>query len=273
MFSGKRSWTTPRDRDLDLHRIENHAGLAISVLPNGCIFAIEHQRPDGATLINQLLGSPVDGGIGRMYLRVDGEAPLPLQAPGPSANARFGFAGDRFVWEAETRGIRCRLTLSLYPQNPAWLWQLEAMNIGAAARSLDAILIQDIGLGDRGFLMNNEAYASQYIDHHVARHPVYGQVVMSRQNLAQGGLNPWVAHGCLDGASGFATDGMQMRLALHLEQACRTRGCSTSSLVPRSNPRQPRWRRARARPGASSAFMCPIIRKHRAMAISRGSMP
>jgi len=147
---------------------------------------------------------------------------------------------------------------------------------------LDAILIQDIGLGDRGFLMNNEAYASQYIDHHVARHPVYGQVVMSRQNLTQGGLNPWVAHGCLDGASGFATDGMQlfgppsateMRLALHLEQACRTRGCSTSSLVPRSNPRQPRWRRALARPGASSAFMCPIIRKHRAMAISRGSMP
>ena len=210
MFSGKRSWTTPRDRDLGLHRIENHAGLAISVLPNGCIFAIEHQRPDGATLINQLLGSPVDGGIGRMYVRVDGEAPLPLQAAGPSANARFGFAGDRFVWEAETRGIRFRLTLSLHPQNPAWLWHLEAMNTGTATPSLDAILIQDIGLGDRGFLMNNEAYASQYIDHHVARHPIYGQVVMSRQNLTQGGLNPWVAHGCLDGASGFATDGMQL---------------------------------------------------------------
>ena len=33
------------------------------------------------------------------------------------------------------------------------------------------MLLQDIGLGERGFLMNNEAYASQYIDHHVARHP------------------------------------------------------------------------------------------------------
>ena len=75
---------------------------------------------------------------------------------------------------------------------------------------MDAILIQDIGLGDRGFLMNNEAYASQYIDHHIARHPRYGPVVMSRQNLPQGGRNPWVVHGCLDGASGFATDGKQL---------------------------------------------------------------
>ena len=33
---------------------------------------------------------------------------------------------------------------------------------------------------------------------------------MSRQNLAQGGAHPWVAHGCLDGAAGFATDAMQL---------------------------------------------------------------
>ena len=209
-FSGKRRWTTPRDCDLGLRRIENRAGLSISVLPNGCIFAIEHQRPNGVTLINQLLGSPVDNGIARIYLRVEGEAPFPLQTAGAGANARFGFAEDRFVWEAETSGIRHRLTLFLHPQNPAWLWHLEARNTGAAARSLDAILIQDLGLGDRGFLMNNVAYASQYIDHHIARHPVYGPVVMSRQNLAQGGQNPWVAHGCLDGACGFATDGKQL---------------------------------------------------------------
>ncbi len=208
--SSKRSWTTPRACDLGLKRIENGAGLSISALPNGSIFAIEHRRPDGATLINQLLGSPLDGGIARMYMRLDGEAPLSVQAPGASANLRFGAAGGRFVWEGETSGIRHRLTLSLHPREAAWLWHLEAMNRGAAARSLDAILIQDIGLGERGFLMNNEAYASQYIDHHIARHAAYGPVVMSRQNLSQGGQNPFVAHGCLDGASGFATDGLQL---------------------------------------------------------------
>ncbi len=203
--SGKRSWTTPRDQDLGLRRIENDAGLSISLLPNGCIFAIEHRRPDGTIVINQLLGSPIDGGVGRIYLRVGGERPFSIQ----TASAQFTALGGHFVWEGETSHIHHRLTLSLQPRDAAWLWSLEALNTGAP-RSLDAILVQDIGLGDRGFLMNNEAYASQYIDHHIARHPVYGHVVMSRQNVAQAGRNPWVAHGCLDGAIGFASDGMQL---------------------------------------------------------------
>ena len=208
--SGKRSWTTPRESGLGLHRIENSAGLSISVLPNGCVFSIEHRGPPATTIINQLLGSPVGSGIARVYLRVDGETPFPVQIASSNAPPRFGSAGGRFAWEGETGGIRYRLTLSPHAREAAWLWRLDAVNMGAAAARLDAILIQDIGLGERGFLMNNEAYASQYIDHHVARHPVFGPVVMSRQNLAQGGRNPWVAHGCLDGAIGFATEGKQL---------------------------------------------------------------
>ena len=209
--SGNRNWATPRDNNLGLHRIENRAGLSISVLPNGCVFAIEHRREDGTIMINQLLGSPVDGGIARLHLRMGGAAPISIAvAAGPGAKGQFGAAGDRFAWEGETSGLRHRVTLSLHPRDAAWLWCLEVTNIGEAARTIDAILIQDIGLGDRGFLLSNEAYASQYIDHHIARHPRYGPVVMSRQNLPQGGRNPWVVQGCLDGASGFATDGMQL---------------------------------------------------------------
>jgi len=208
--SGKRNWATPRDNNLGLYRIENHAGLSISVLPNGCIFAIEHQREEGTTTINQLLGSPVDGGIARVYLRIGGASPTSVEAAGPGARGRFGAAGEGFVWEGETSRLRHRVTLSLHPRDAAWLWCLDVTNIGEAARTIDAILIQDIGLGDRGFLMTNEAYASQYIDHHIARHARYGPVVMSRQSLPQGERNPWVVHGCLDGASGFATDGMQL---------------------------------------------------------------
>src|SRR5580700_1630346 len=208
--SGERSWTTPRDSDLGLERIENRAGLSVSVLPNGCVFAIEHRREDGTIMINQLLGSPVDGGIARVYLRIGGASPISVEAAGPGARGQFGAAGEGFVWDGETSGLRHRVTLSLHPRDAAWLWRLDVTNIGEAARTIDAILIQDIGLGDRGFLMNNEAYASQYIDHHIARHPRYGPVVMSRQNLTQGGRSPWVVHGCLDGASGFATDGMQL---------------------------------------------------------------
>ena len=78
------------------------------------------------------------------------------------------------------------------------------------ATQADAILVQDLGLGQRGFLMNNEAYASQYIDHHIGRHAEIGPVVMSRQNLAQDGRHPWVAHGCLEGAASFGTDALQL---------------------------------------------------------------
>ncbi|MGH6857566.1 MAG: cellobiose phosphorylase, partial [Methylocella sp.] len=200
----------PRGSNLGLYRIENRAGLSISALPNGCIFAIEHRREDATTMINQLLGSPVGGGIARLHLRIGGAPPVSVEAAGSGAKGRFGAAGDRFVWEGETSGLRHRVTLSLQPRDAAWLWRLEATNIGEAARTIDAILIQDIGLGERGFLMSNEAYASQYIDHHIARHESYGPVVMSRQNLPQGLRNPWVVHGCLDGACGFATDGMQL---------------------------------------------------------------
>ncbi|WP_152971057.1 hypothetical protein, partial [Rhizobium ecuadorense] len=70
---------------------------------------------------------------------------------------------------------------------------------------------QDVGLGDRGFLMNSEAYASQYVDHHIADHETFGPVVMNRQNLKQSGArNPWLVQGCRDGAAAYATDAIQL---------------------------------------------------------------
>ena len=102
------------------------------------------------------------------------------------------------------------MTLWLHPTQNLWLWRLDVSNRGGAAVSCDAIFVQDIGLGDRGFVMGNEAFASQYIDHHVAEHPRLGPLVMSRQNLAQHGRHPWAMHGCLDGAASFATDAAQL---------------------------------------------------------------
>jgi cellobiose phosphorylase len=210
MGSKLRTWTTPRDVDLGLATVENAAGLAVSILPNACLFSIEHRRENRAILVDQVLGSPIDGGMMRLVLRIDGPEPRSFEIVGPHADVRFGAAVDRCVWEGETRGIRHRVTLALDPHGPAWLWHVEVENTGTDESRIDAILVQDIGLGERGFLMNNEAYASQYIDHHIARHARYGYVVMNRQNLAQNGRHPWVAHGCLDGASGFATDGLQL---------------------------------------------------------------
>jgi 1,2-beta-oligoglucan phosphorylase len=205
-----RSWCTPRERDLGLRRIGNSAGLGISVLPNGSVFAIEHRSDSGTILVNQILASSLDGGIGRILLRVGGASPTNIEAVGARANIRLGVSDDRIVWEGVTSGIGHRVTLRLLPDKTAWLWRVEATNAGAVAVPIDAIHVQDLGLGARAFVTNNEAYASQYIDHHIARHARCGPVVMSRQNLAQDGKHPWVIHGCLDGASAFATDAMQL---------------------------------------------------------------
>jgi len=208
--SDVRSWCTPREADLGLRRIGNSAGLGISVVPSGSVFAIEHRSDSGAILVNQVLASPIDGGIGRILLRAGGASPNNIEAIGPRANIRLGGADDRIVWEGVTSGIRHRVTLRVLPDKTAWLWNVEATNASEVAVPIDSILVQDLGLGVRAFVTNNEAYASQYIDHHIARHARYGPTVMSRQNLAQDGKHPWVMHGCLDGASAFATDAMQL---------------------------------------------------------------
>ena len=156
-------------------------------------------------MINQVLGSPIAGGMGRLFLRIGGPEPTILAFIGPRRGCRIGAADDRFVWEGEQRGVAIG--------SRSGCIRAERLALAARGRNrrdselpCDAVFIQDLGLGERGFLMSNEAYASQYLDHFVARHPRLNHVLMSRQNLSQGGAHPWTAHGCLEGAAGFATD-------------------------------------------------------------------
>ena len=208
--SSNNIFVTSRRDDLALSRIINRVGSSISILPSGAIFAIEHERKNRRIMINQLLGSPIAQSMGRLLIRTGGAEPMILSAVGSELGLRVGTSDDRFVWEGERSGVRHRVTLSLHPRSNTWLWRAEVVNARDEDLSCDAILVQDLGLGDPGFLMNNEAYASQYIDHHVARHRRLNFVLMSRQNLSQGGAFPWIAHGCLDGAVGFATDFRQI---------------------------------------------------------------
>jgi len=211
----RQSLTTPRRDDLGLRRIGNAAGLAISLLPNGGIFAIEHAEKDRRIMINQVLGSPIGGGMGRLYLRIGGGEPTMLPLAGAEARARVGVRGDGFLWQGHSRGVHHAVTLRLHGALSLWLWHIELRNEGAQALACDSVLIQDLGLGEPHFLMSNEAYASQYLDHYVARHARLGHVLLGRQNLAQNGAHPWVAHGCLEGAVAFATDFRQVMGCAH----------------------------------------------------------
>ncbi len=243
---------TPRSGDLGLTQIANGAGFVVSLLPSGAIFAIEHAAANRRIMINQTLASPLADGMARMFLRLGGAKPSVLSIIGTGAGLRWGAGADRIVWEGEQSGVRHSVTLWLHPQSNVWLWRVDVLNHRDSELACDAILIQDLGLGDQGFLMNNEAYACQYLDHHVAAHPRIGQVLMSRQNLSQGGAYPWAAHGCLGGVAGFATDFRQvmgpdcrdadgLRLPfgenlrsqrLQYETACAGLQCAPATLAP-----------------------------------------
>ena len=206
----RREFLTPRDDALGLRTLSNDAGLAISALPNGALFAITHRQDGSQVMINQVLGSPIDGGIGRIWLRVGGKAPFIAQLVGPRARVSFAADNARFVWRGETNDIAHQVTLRLDADATRWFWHVEIENRGNAENPCDIVLAQDLGLGGRGFLMGSEAYASQYIDHRAAEHPAFGPIVMSRQNLSQGGRFPWHALGCVEGAVAYATDAIQL---------------------------------------------------------------
>ena len=201
---------TPRSGDLDLTQIATGAGLAVSLLPNGAIFAIEHAAANRRIMINQTLASPLADGMARMFLRLGGAKPAVLSIIGTGAGP------DRTRRRSHRLGGRTKRR----PPSASRFGSIRSRTSGCGGwmssttrdseLACDAMLIQDLGLGDQGFLMNNEAYACQYLDHHVAAHPRIGQVLMSRQNLSQGGAYPWAAHGCLEGVAGFATDFRQV---------------------------------------------------------------
>src|SRR4029078_9379460 len=112
--TGARTSTTPRDGDLGLRRLENSAGLSISALPTGCIFAIEHKGTGSRTTLNQVLASPIGGSIGRIYLRTGGPAPNVTQVLGPGARTRVGARDDRFVWDGRTGGAPQHTTVGTH---------------------------------------------------------------------------------------------------------------------------------------------------------------
>ena len=177
---------TPRRDDLGLKRIANNTGLSISVLPNGAIFAIEHARENHRIIINQTLGSPIAGSMGRFYLRVGGTQPTIVPVIGPEAQGRLGVAEDRIIWQGDQHGVHHQVSLWLHGNSNVWRWRLDVTNKRDEDLLCDAVFIQDLGLGDQGFLMGNEAYASQYLDHHIARHSRLGYVLHESPKFVSG---------------------------------------------------------------------------------------
>ena len=125
----------PRDADLGLRRIANRTGLAAALLPNGALFALSHRADDKSdpVLVNQVLGSPIAGGIGRLLLRLGGGRGGRGGRAGGAA-ARSAVGPDRFVWAGESEGLAHRATLWLAPERRSLALARRGREQGRGAR-------------------------------------------------------------------------------------------------------------------------------------------
>ncbi|WP_274648477.1 GH36-type glycosyl hydrolase domain-containing protein [Paenibacillus humicola] len=177
--------------------------LRFAFLNSGDLYAVTC----GETLINQLLGNPVDGSLNNIYLRrflPSGIEAVPLL--GVRSASRLSHSETSLAWEGEVWGIRYRVTLRL-AGGGIWFWDVR---LHGREAEVDLIYGQDIGIADKGAVRSNEAYLSQYIGHTVFEDENRGYVVCSRQNQPQqGGKFPYLQQGALTGAAGYSTDGFQ----------------------------------------------------------------
>jgi 1,2-beta-oligoglucan phosphorylase len=188
--------------------IANAAGLQFEFNRNG---SLRHLRLHDVH-INLFVGNEVEGGPANLWLRVrDDNANVEL-APllGPRSPLAFDKRADALKAEGTWRELRLRLVLRLAADAPAWFWHLRVDNLGSAARTIELLHVQDLGLAPYGAIRTNEYYVSHYIDLSPLLHRERGWVVAARQNQAVDGCHPWALIGSLRRGASYATDALQV---------------------------------------------------------------
>ena len=189
--------------DLDMIHLTQKNDLTFSFFPHGGLY----RAACGEILINQILGSPVEGALNNIYLRLKQGGSIEF-APlvGPQSQSAFAYNERQAVWRGQWNSLAYTCSLTLHPEETLWFWTVDLHNLGSAEQICDVIYAQDMGLAPEAVVRNNEAYCSHYIDHYVLKHVQHGFVMCSRQNQAYLGTHPWLSQGCIGRAVGYVTD-------------------------------------------------------------------
>ncbi|MFT8324091.1 GH36-type glycosyl hydrolase domain-containing protein [Oenococcus sicerae] len=185
-----------------MHSLKNDH-LQINFLPNG---SIEKIISDGI-MINQVDGNLIDGSLANIYLRNSENGKYrDTKLIGPESNSEFSLTEHAAKWSGEFDGISYIVTLYLGDQK--WFWNIDLTSDSDNSKQTDIFYTQDLGLGLPSFVSSNEAYASQYIDHHIEKKA--GKIsISSRQNQSQDGRFPYLQQGAFNPLQSYATDGFQ----------------------------------------------------------------
>lgn len=178
----------------------NGKNTNMSFLETGDLYEIYHNQ----IMVNQLQGNRLDGSLNQIYLRVYGEEITFVPMLGSNAASGFGYSHNQLSWKGVFEGVTYQVDLKLSSED-VWFWrvQLSGQNI-----KVDVVYGQDIGNASKPAIKANEAYISQYVDHHVKNED--GEIIItSRQNQPQDGKFPLVEQGSLSSLVGYSTDGYQ----------------------------------------------------------------
>lgn len=196
---------TFKDRSqLDIIEVTNNQQLSFKYFNHGGAF----QLSAADIMINQVIGTPIDGNINNIYIRVKQDnryAFAPLL--GPTVQTSLSTTNNQACWTGEFEGISYQCQLVLDETHNAWNWNVNLTNTASADQEIDMIYGQDIAIIAEGSVRVNEAYCCQYIDHYIFSN-AQGYTVASRQNQKtppQG--HPWLIQGCLQKTVGYVTDG------------------------------------------------------------------
>lgn len=155
-------------------------------------------------MVNQLEGNSLDGSVNQLYLRkIKGDTISYAPMIGSNSQSEFYSSDNQLTWKGQFEELTYQADFKLGPSNQ-WFWRIQVEGEG----EIDIVYGQDIGLALKGAVQSNEAYVSQYIDHHIWKSEKE-LVVLSRQNQPQQGKFPALIQGSLQELVGYSTDGYQ----------------------------------------------------------------
>jgi cellobiose phosphorylase len=194
--------------------------FSYSFLPTGDVFEFTNEQ----FLINQFQGNPMDGSANNIYLRVhtdQGIESYPLL--GIRSSSKLSYNNERLIFQGSVQDIDYRITFSP-ASGGIWFWHVQLTGDG---QTVDVIYGQDIGVAEKGGVLSNELYMSQYLDHSIWEGS-HGYAVCSRQNQPQGNEFPYLQQGVINTqAVGYSTDGMQFfGLSYKAQNIPQALGCS-----------------------------------------------
>ena len=182
-------------------RTIKNGGTIVSFLETGDLYEILHEN----IMINQLHGNALDGSCNQLYLRVhEKSGSQTASMVGSNSASKFQFENEQATWIGQFLGVSYQVDFRL-AETGIWFWQV---TLSGSGQKVEVIYGQDLGNATKGAVRSNEAYMSQYLDHHVTKEN--GTItISSRQNQPQDGHFPVIEQGSLNPLVSFSTDGYQ----------------------------------------------------------------